>query len=327
MKLSFVIPCYNSEKTIGQVVEQIIDVKESDFKDYDYEIILVNDCSRDKTCDAIKSLAENNSNIIAISLAKNVGQHGAIMAGLNYASGDYVVTLDDDCQTPIENLKKMKDKLDEGFDVVSAKYVARPKTSIIRSMGTKLNRAMTKWLINAPEGISVSVFLILKKFVVDKVVEYKNPYPYLSGLILRVTHNIGNVEMEQRERAVGQSGYSFKKLLSLWINGFTAFSIRPLRIATMLGLSSSLIGVIFAIIVIIRKIVLVDIQLGWSSTIVLLLVIGGLILFVLGIMGEYVGRIYMCINDMPQFVVKEINAVGSIEKVEESGKIEEELIE
>ncbi|MBQ1689453.1 MAG: glycosyltransferase, partial [Lachnospiraceae bacterium] len=159
-----------------------------------------------------------------------------------------------------------------------------------------------------PEGIRLSAFLVLRRFIVDEIVQYKNPYPYITGLIVRTTHNIANVDMEQAAREVGHSGYTLRKLLGLWLNGFTAFSVKPLRVATMLGLLSSFAGVIFAIITIVRRIILPNVQVGWSSLAVLILIIGGLILFVLGIMGEYVGRIYMCMNNTPQFIVRDMTA-------------------
>ena len=303
MKITFVIPCYHSEKTIENVVCRVIKVMEDQFTNHEYEIVLVNDGSKDKTADTISSLALQNSTIMAINLAKNVGQHGAIMAGFNNADGDIIVTLDDDGQTPIENLHLMIDKISEGYDVVSAKYTVRHHTSLFRKVGTFLNRKMSQWLIERPDGISLSVFLVIRKFVVDEIIKYKQPFPYLSGLILRITHNICNIEMEQAERAIGESGYSLKKLLGLWLNGFTAFSIKPLRVATICGLLSSGLGIIFAIITILRKLFFDNIQVGWSSVVVILLIIGGLILFVLGIMGEYIGRIYMCINNTPQYVI------------------------
>lgn len=315
MKISFVIPCYHSEKTIKDVVDRVIDVMKKQFDSYSYEIVLVNDCSKDRTADVISSLVSQNTNIIAINLAKNVGQHGAIMAGFNNVHGDIVVTLDDDGQTPVENLHLMMDKIEEGYDVVSAKYTVRHQNSLFRQIGTILNRKMSRWLIERPDGITLSVFLVIKKFVVDEIIKYKQPFPYLSGLILRITHNICNIEMEQAERLTGQSGYSFKKLLGLWLNGFTAFSIKPLRVATICGLLFSGLGIIFAIVTILRKLFFSNVLIGWSSLVIILLIIGGLILFVLGIMGEYIGRIYMCINNTPQYVIHDYTKADDANRI------------
>ncbi len=305
MKLSFVIPCYNSEKTVENVTQRVSSVMTEQFPEMSYEIILVNDCSKDNTAYKIVELASKDSKIKAINLAKNVGQHSALIAGFNYADGEIIITLDDDGQTPVEKLPLMMDKINDGYDVVSAKYVLRHRGSFLRRIGTFIALIMEKWLIEGPEGISISVFLVMRKFVVDEIIRYKQPYPYLSGLVLRVTHNIGNVEMEQAPRENGRSGYSFKKLLGLWLNGFTAFSIKPLRVVTTCGLFSAGLGIVFACFTIIRKLLSYNVQVGWSSTVVILLILGGLILFALGIMGEYVGRIYMCINNTPQYVIRD----------------------
>lgn len=301
--ISFVIPCYCSELTVEKVVQQIKDTMKN-IKEYDYEIILVNDGSKDNTCKVLKSLATSASKVKAIDLAKNSGQHAALLAGFNQVSGELVVTVDDDGQTPVENLPLMMEKLEEGYDIVSAKYVKRNQPSKFRRMGTWMNKKMVKYLLECPDDVTFSVFSLYRRFVIDEVIKYDQPYPYLKGLVLRITHNIGNVEMEQRAREVGQSGYSFGKLISLWLNGFTAFSIKPLRLATMCGTISAGCGFLFAIITLIRKLVVVHIQVGWSSLISIMLFLGGIVLIMLGVMGEYLGRAYMCINRTPQFVVR-----------------------
>lgn len=303
MKISFVIPCYHSEKTIENVVNRI-DLTMKNMLDYCYEIILVNDCSKDNTKEVIFRLADRKD-IVAIDLAKNSGQHAAMLAGMNEASGDYIVTLDDDGQTPIENLKQMMDKLNEGYDVVSARYIKRDSRSAFRKFGSKVALLTSRWLIERPKDVSVSVFLLLKRFVVEEVVKYKEPFPYIAGLILRTTHNIGNVDMSQQKREHGSSGYNIKKLLNLWLNGFTAFSIKPLRIATFMGILIATIGFIGVIVVIINRMINSNVLVGWSSVIIVNLMLGGLLLFVLGIIGEYIGRIYLSINMTPQYVVKE----------------------
>lgn len=305
MKISFVIPCYCSEKTITGVVERIEHVMEQ-LEGNTFEVILVNDCSRDGTWQVIQGLAKEKKAVVAINLAKNVGQHGALLAGLNHISGELAVTLDDDGQTPIENLPQMLAKLQEGYDVVSAKYVTRHQPSAFRRIGSILNKKMSRWLIERPEGVSVSVFLVMRQYIVNEMIRYKEPYPYIAGLVLRATQNVGNVEMEQAAREVGHSGYTLKKLLNLWVNGFTSFSIKPLRLATFSGMVLAILGFLYAIVIIAQKIFLIHVQAGWSSLASLILLVGGLILMVLGIMGEYLGRIYLCINHTPQYVVREI---------------------
>lgn len=306
MKISVVIPCYNSEKNLVSVLDRakkvILTIESVD----DYEFVLVNDQSKDNTEALITKLASSDSKICAVCLAKNVGQQGALMAGFNYANGDVVVTLDDDGQTPVEELPRMFNMMDEGYDVVAAHYVDRGNRSKFRNIGSKVNSMMVQWLIERPKGLHLSGFLIMKKFIVDELIKYKNPYPYINGLILRTTYNIGNIEMVQGDRMTGHSGYSFKKLVSLWANGVTAFSIKPLRLATFCGILSAGIGALSAVIIIIRKLFFSHVALGWSSIIAVLLLLGGIILFVLGIMGEYIGRIYICLNETPQYVIKQV---------------------
>lgn len=305
MKISFIIPCYNSEHTIQAVVEEI-DITVKKRIDFEYEIILVNDYSKDNTVMVIKELAEKNDNIIAISFAQNFGQPNAILAGFHYASGDYIVVSDDDGQTPVDHVYSMIDKLEKNnYDVVCGKYIEREQPSFFRRLGSRLNEKMSDWLIKKPEGVYMSVFLVARPFVIKEIIKYKNPYPYISGLILRVTQNIGNVEVKQRGRNSGSSGYTISKLLKLWLNGFTAFSLKPLRISVIVGFLLSMGGFLFGLFTIIRKLLNVNVQAGWSSIISLILIIGGVIILFLGMIGEYIGRIYMCINETPQYVIKE----------------------
>lgn len=303
MKVSFVIPCYCSHESILSVVEEIERIILS--ITHEYEIILVNDCSPDNTWKIISDLAKKKCYIKAINLSRNSGQHAAILAGFRYVTGDIITVLDDDGQTPIDNLFTMIDLIKRDYDVVSARYIDRSRKSLFRDIGSKLNMMMSEWLIERPKGVIVSVFFVAKRFVIDEVIKYNQPYPYVEGLILRVTHNVMTLEMNQRSRMSGHSGYSLKKLFGLWLNGFTSFSIKPLRLTTYIGSIVALGGMLFAAITIIRKIVGSNVQIGWSSLMTAILVIGGCILIVLGLIGEYLGRIYLSINNTPQSVVKE----------------------
>lgn len=305
-KLSVVIPCYNSERNIESVIENDIKIFQQQGIS-EYEFILVNDYSRDNTWEVIKSISERNKNVIGINLAKNVGQHGAIMAGFHYVNGDFVVVSDDDGQTQMEAITRMLDKMDEGYDVVTTEWIVKSKRSCIRRFGTKVNDIMNEVLLGAPKGVELSIFFVARRFVIDEMIKYNNPYPYVTGLFLRVTHNIGSVQVEQLDRMSGQSGYSFKKLLGLWLNGFTAFSVTPLRVASYIGVFSALVGFIYGAYILLRKILINDIMVGWSSVTAILLFMSGIILCVLGLIGEYIGRIYISINNAPQFVIKEIS--------------------
>lgn len=303
-KISFVIPCYCSEKTIGHVVDEI-NCKMQELNHLEYEIIMINDASPDGTFDKLKELCKNQSNILAADMARNFGQHSALMAGFQFCTGDIVVCLDDDGQTPASEVDKLLDKLDEGYDVVYAKY-ADKKHSAFRNFGSKVNKAMTEQLLGKPKNLYVSSYFAAKRFVIDEMLKYKNAYPYVIGLVLRTTKRICNVDINHREREQGKSGYSIKKLLSLWINGFTSFSVKPLRFATFTGILVAIIGFVYAIWTVVNKLTNPEVPLGWSSTIAIMLLLGGMVLFVLGMIGEYVGRIYICLNNSPQYVIREI---------------------
>lgn len=302
-KISFVIPCYGSEQTIGTVTGQIKDVMK-ERKEFDYEILLVNDCSPDNVWSVITKLCKEDSHLRAIRLAKNFGQHSALMAGYTFVTGDYVVTLDDDGQTPAEEVFKLIDKVKEGYDVAYGYYPER-KDNIFRKFGTLMNNKMLEMMIEKPKTVHLTSYFVAKKYVIDEIVKYKNPYPYIWGLVLRTTKNIVNVPINHQERKDGKSGYTLVKLLNLWMNGFTAFSVKPLRMATCAGVITSAVGVLFIIFTIVKKLLQPDLVPGYSSLMAVLLFIGGMLMVMLGLIGEYVGRIYICINASPQFVIGE----------------------
>ena len=309
-KLSFVIPCYRSEQTIEGVVNEIQETMQT-LPDYSYEIILVNDCSPDQTFDVIRGLCEKNSNILGVNLARNFGQHAAIMAGLHYATGDLLAFLDDDGQTPADEIGKLLDAIEGGADVAIAKYEHKMHSSF-RNLGSKVNEWMLRIMLHKPKELYMASYFVGRRFVAESMLQYKNSYPYLQGLVLRCTKNIVNVPVHHRERQIGASGYTLKKLLGLWFNGFTAFSIVPLRIATVTGLFSACIGFLYGIYTIIHKLINLNVLLGFSSLMAAILFIGGVLMIMLGLIGEYIGRIYICLNNSPQYVVRE--CVGQLEE-------------
>lgn len=303
-KLSFVIPCYGSEATVGIVTSEIIETLRQR-PEYDYEIILVNDCSPDHVWERIKVLAQDNPHIIGISLARNFGQHSALMAGYRACTGDLIISLDDDGQTPARELFTLVDKMAEGWDVVYASYEHKMH-SAFRNFGTWMNERMTESLLGKPKGLKVTSYFVMERFITEEITRYQNPYPYIEGLIFRATMRITNVPVTHHERMSGESGYTLTKLLSLWFNGFTAFSVKPLRIATICGTACAFLGFCYGLYVVIRKLVDSTIEMGWSSIIASIFFIGGLILVMLGLIGEYIGRIYISINNAPQYTVREI---------------------
>ncbi len=303
MVLSFVIPCYRSEKTVTLVIEEIINTV-SEKNEYDYEIIAVNDCSPDNVYDVLKANAKNNKKLKVIDLAKNVGKHAVLMAAFAEVQGDYVICVDDDGQCPIDHLWELIEPLNNGYDMSIAKY-PKNKQAVYKNIGSKINSIMTRVLLDKPKDFVFSNFVARKRFVCEKTIEYKNPYPYLEGISLSITRNIAFVPMEERNRISGTTGYSLRKSISLWLNGFTAFSVKPLRISSFVGLICAIIGFVFGIVTIVRKLVVSSVSVGWSSTVSIMLFIGGLLMLMLGMIGEYIGRIYISINNSPQYVVRE----------------------
>ena len=270
-----------------------------------YEIVLVNDCSPDNVWSVIEGLAQKKNNVIGINLAKNFGQHSALMAGYGKCSGEYVVSLDDDGQAPLDSLNDLITKLEEGYDVVYA-YYREVKQNLFRRFGSWMAGKMGEMMLDPPKDMKGSSFYIARNFVIREMCKYNNPYPYLVGLVLRVTRKIAWVETNHRSRLEGTSGYSFARLLGLWLNGFTAFSVKPLRASTLLGFFFAFLGFAFSIFVIVRRLLGITTVDGWSTIIALILIIGGCILMMLGLIGEYIGRIYICINDSPQYVIKQV---------------------
>lgn len=304
-KISIVIPCYRSAKTIGDVVQNIHQTLFEN-SEFDYEVILVNDGSPDDTAAVLRVLAQSSSHVIALDLAKNFGQHSALMAGYAQVTGDYILGLDDDGEHDPSQMFALIRKLEEGYDYVCAQFGHRENHTLMQNLGSRANNWMATWLLGKPEDVSFSSYYIMRRFVVDEIIKCKNPYPYVGGILMSVTHNIASVEMEHKPRAAGVSGYSLKKSLALWVNGFTAFSVKPLRIATVLGTIVACGGFLYGLAIVIRKLLTPSFLVGYASTMAVLLLIGGMLMLMLGLVGEYVGRIYISLNQMPQYVVKDV---------------------
>lgn len=299
--ISFVIPCYKSALTIRQVVAEIKETMTNE----DFEIVLVNDASPDNTFDVIRELCLINDNIIGVNLNENFGQHAALMAGFHQVRGDIVVCLDDDGQTPAKEAGKLIAAIRQGHDAVYARY-EKKQHSRFRNFGSWLNEMMARFLLEKPKELYLSSYFAAKRFIVDEMIKYENPYPYVIGLLLRTTKDIVNVDVCHREREVGESGYTLGKLIMLWLNGFTAFSVKPLRIATAAGFFVAIAGFIYGVVTIIRKLMGLNYILGFSGLMSVLLFLGGLNLIMLGLIGEYIGRIYISLNKSPQYVIRDV---------------------
>ena len=302
MLISIVIPCYYSEKTISKVVEMVMEeFKKND--GYECEFVLVNDGSKDGTFDEIRRLAGKYPNVCGVNLMRNFGQHNALMASLQYADGDYILGMDDDMQTHPSQIFKLIHKIEEGYDLVYGVYPVK-KNSPLKNLTSKINEVSSRIMLNRPKDIVSSNFWIITRAVKNEVMKYDSFNPYIDGIFYRVTHNIGNVPVEHFKRECGTSGYTFRKLLNLWL-AYWNFSVIPLRVSFFLGIFSAVAGVIIAILVVINKIIYPDITVGWSSTLCIMVVFFGLVLMVLGIVGEYLGKIILILNNTPQYIVRE----------------------
>jgi undecaprenyl-phosphate 4-deoxy-4-formamido-L-arabinose transferase len=325
MLVSLVIPCYNSEASIDEVVSLTM-AEFAQMDGYDCEFVLVNDGSADGTYAAIRRLGEAHPNVRGIDLMRNFGQHNAIMCGMNYAQGDYVMCMDDDLQTHPSQIRKILGKMQEGYDLVFGVY--RTSTNgVLKRMTSWFNTVSSRILLGRPKGIETSNFWCITRAVRNEIIRSKAFSPYTDGLLFRTTTRIGNVQIEHHRREHGASGYTLRKLMKLWLAYFT-YSVVPLRIASFLGLASAFVGLIAGIVTVIRRLLDPTMLMGWASVVSLMLFLAGLILFVLGIIGEYVGDAVLMLNGTPQYIVREgINIdceqrEGSAQRVERDQRTE-----
>lgn len=305
MLYSIIIPCYKSAKTIRSVVEMTS--KEFDkMNRVPYEFVLVDDFSPDggETIRELRAVADDYDFVTVVELAQNAGQHNAVMAGLNYAKGDVLIAMDDDGQTHPSQLPVMFEEFEKGYDIVYGYYQDK-KHSAFRNFGSWMNYMAFRVLIGKPKDLKTSSFWIIRKFVRDYAIQYKSHYTHLQGIFLRTTRNIASVPIKHYSRMEGQSGYTFKKLLGLWSN-VMGFSIVPLRVARNLGLFLSLLSLLGAFAVVLKKLLAPTSAVGWYSMMVAICFFSGLIMLFLGLIGEYLGRMYLGMTNNPQFVVRNI---------------------
>jgi len=303
--LSVVIPVYGSEPVLPELVRRLQAMFDRQGRPSgDYELILVCDCSPDRSWDVIRSLAQQYPWVRGILLRMNAGQHNALMAGFRQARGRVIVTMDDDLQHAPEDIPLLLAELAQGRDVVYARFKSR-KHAGWKVAGSRLNDLVAGYLMNKPKGLYLSPFRAMTADIRDDILRYQGPYVYVDGLILSVTRNIGTVDVDHHERYAGDSGYTLRKSISLWLKMATNFSIVPLRITSFVGLCFAGLGFVLALLLIIQKLTLDRMPIGWSSLIVTVLIVGGVQLLALGMLGEYLGRVLLILNSRPQYVVGE----------------------
>lgn len=299
--LSIVIPVYNSEETIASLVEQLAHLP----IEGGHELILVNDGSKDNSAEICESLVFKASFPVRfINLSRNFGEHNAVMAGLQYARGEYIITMDDDFQNPPSEVVKLFNYAYEQKKDVIYTYYKEKQHSAWRNFGSWLTNRVADILLDKPKNVYLSSFRCMSSFLVQQICRYEGPFPYVDGLILQVTQNIGQIEVDHAPRKLGESSYNLRKLVRLWLNMFLNFSIIPLRLSTAFGLLFSAAGFLGTVYIVVDHYI-EGAPLGWASLMFTLLLFSGVQLLILGIVGEYLGRLYLTSNKRPQFVVRD----------------------
>ena len=303
MLYSVIIPCYKSFHTIREVVELTID-ELTRLGKTPFEFVLVDDASPDggETISLLYTLAREYESVRIVELAQNAGQHNAVMAGLNEARGDILICMDDDLQTHPSQLPALFAEFDKGYDIAYG-YYPEKKHSAFRNFGSWVNYMSVRILINKPKDLKTSSFWIIRKFVRDYAIQYKSSFTHLQGIFLRTTRNIASVPVQHFDRAWGHSGYTLKKLISLWSN-IMGYSIVPLRIARNAGVFFSILSILGALGIVLKKLIAPTSAVGWYSMMVAICFFSGLIMLFLGLIGEYLGRMYMAQSNHPQYVVR-----------------------
>jgi undecaprenyl-phosphate 4-deoxy-4-formamido-L-arabinose transferase len=303
MMISIVIPVYNGARSIGPLVDRLIDVLNT----HTLQIVLVDDGSPDDSDAVCHSIYRRYPETITyVKLARNFGEHNAVMAGLRHARGDYVVIMDDDFQNPPEEVTRLVDfACTYGYDVVYT-YYTRKQHHWFRNLGSRLNDRVANFMLNKPRDLYLSSFKCLNRFTVGEILKYQGPFPYLDGLVLRCTRNIGRIEVRHEPRREGHSNYTFRKLVRLWLNMFVNFSVMPLRVSTLMGLVFSTFGFLLGLGVLTEKLLHPATPVGWTSVIVVVVLFSGVQLIMLGLLGEYLGRLFLSDNQTPQYVVREV---------------------
>lgn len=302
IKYSVVIPVYNSETTL----EELFSCLQSVFKtvNEEYEIIFIDDGSQDKSWQKLESLHNRDKRVKIIQLMRNFNQHNALMCGFHYVQGEYVITMDDDLQNPPEEIPKLINKIKEGYDLVYGEYISK-KHNLYRNMGSLLIQTVYKKIFKVQNNLTA--FRIVKRQLVQSILRYKKNYVFIDGLLAWNTKNIGKVRVLHHERKHSKSGYGFRKLFTLSFNMITNFSIIPLQVISLLGMGFAFFGFSMAVFFLAKKIIFDISVTGFSSLIIAITIFAGIQLLTLGLIGEYLGRVHININNKPQFVIRKKN--------------------
>ncbi len=298
--ISIIIPTYKGESTLEKLTRELIKV----FEKYKIEIIIVNDCSPDNTHEICKKLInEFPKSITYIQLSKNFGEHNAVMAGLRNCDGDIALIMDDDYQNlPSESLKLAEHTINNNYDVVFTSYKIK-EDSFIRNLMSKIANYCAVSLINKPKNLYLSSFKSIKRNLINEVVKYTGPFPYIDGLLLSKTNNIGSCEVQHAARKNSKSSYNLFKLGKHFSNLIINFSTKPIHLFSSLGIIILIISIILLIITVIEKMINPDLPQGYSYLISLIIFFSGVQILFLGLLGEYVGKILKNINKEDQYFI------------------------
>ncbi|HZS82433.1 MAG TPA: glycosyltransferase family 2 protein [Stellaceae bacterium] len=313
--LSIVIPVYNGGKTVGGLVAALAALAIPG----GHEIVLVNDGSPDDSRAVCRELLRSSAvPITLVDLARNFGEHNAVLTGLRHARGAWIVTMDDDLQNPPEEVARLLEFAQRtGHEVVYTHYGVKEHAAW-RNLGSRFTNRVADLLLDKPKGLYLSSFRCLSAFVAGEITRYAGPFPYIDGLILQVTQNIGRLEVKHLPRPAGRSNYTMRRLVRLWLNMFVNFSVMPLRLSTLTGLALSLFGALATVFVFIEAMFFATPQ-GWGSLMAAVLLLSGVQLLILGIVGEYLGRLYLTANHKPQAVVAAVERNRSAQEDAQPG--------
>ena len=302
-KISVVVPCYNEEDSVNNFYNELINVITKIKDKYEYEIVFVNDGSKDKTEQIIKKIREKDDNAVLISFSRNFGKEAAIYAGLNNATGDLVILIDADLQHPPAKILEMIDGIEDGYDVVATKRKNRKGEPIFKSIFSKIFYKLMRLFI--PIEKDVQDFRIMKREVVDAILSLKEYNRFSKGIFTWVGFKIKYIEIENIERKAGKTKWSFRKLFSYAIEGITSFTTAPLKLSVLLGIFISLIAFVSVVIIIIQTLIFGKDVPGYASIIVSVLFMGGVQLLSIGILSEYISKMYLEIKGRPKYIIKD----------------------
>ncbi|MBM3572366.1 MAG: glycosyltransferase family 2 protein [Alphaproteobacteria bacterium] len=307
LTLSVVVPVYRGASSISELVDALSHLE----VDGGLEIVLVNDGSPDNSLDVCRKLVEHaRVPLTLVNLSRNFGEHNAVMAGLRHVRGQWIITMDDDLQNPpSEVLKLLNHARHNGYDAVYTFYDTKEHAAW-RNWGSQFTNWVADILLEKPKNLYLSSFRCISAFVAEKAVQYEGPFPYVDGLVMQVTQNVGRIKVEHLPRALGRSNYTLRRLIRLWLNMFLNFSVMPLRISTLAGMLFGGLGFVGTLAVAIEALI-TQTPPGWGSLMVTVLLVSGVQLVIVGLVGEYLGRLFLTVNRKPQSIVREVFRAGA----------------